>query len=69
MQDGVNSQRTGWFFAETHSIVANAQAKLGWFNVLEALYISLTRAGEAIERSQNAHGRLPVNAAHVRTRR
>ena len=59
MHDSVNHERSRWIFAETHSIIANPQAQLGWLNVLETLHIAFTCTGESVQRSQNSHGGFP----------
>ena len=46
-------------------VVADAEAELRRLDVLEALHVAFAGAGEAIQRGENAHGGLAVDAAHI----
>jgi uncharacterized OsmC-like protein len=64
MEDGVNAENVGMFFGKTHAVVANAQAKFAGLSP-ELFHIAFTGCSKAVQRSQDAHCGLAIDAAHV----
>lgn len=57
----------GGFSTKRTRIVTDAQAQIVGV-ALELLGIALASAGEMVQRGENAHGRVAVDAAHVGVR-
>ncbi|HKR26951.1 MAG TPA: hypothetical protein VJS11_05835 [Acidobacteriaceae bacterium] len=64
----MNVECAGRVFDETDPVVASSQAQLRRIDVLKLLYVTLTRSSEAIQRRQNPHSHLTVNAANIGSR-
>ena len=67
MQDGVNVEGAGRVLDEADAIVADAQTQIVGV-AFELLDVALAGAGEAVQRGENAHGGVAVDAAYVGTR-
>jgi len=65
--DGVNSESVGMLLGEAHAVVADAQAQFAGLS-MELLDIALTGLREAVQRGEDAHSGLAVNAANVSLR-
>jgi hypothetical protein len=68
MQHGMDAKRIVCFLRESHPIVADTQAEFTGLT-LQFPHISLTGLGEAMQRCENAHGRIAVEPSHVRAGR
>jgi hypothetical protein len=65
--DGVNLDRVSALMGEAHAIVADSQTQLAGFT-FELLDVAFARLSKALDRSEDAHGRTPVDAADIGTR-
>jgi hypothetical protein len=67
VEDGVNVEGAGRVLDEADAIVADAQAQIVGV-ALELLDVALAGAGEVVERGEDAHGGVAVDAAHIGAR-
>ncbi len=67
MQDGVNVECAGRVLDEADAVIADAQAQIVGV-AFELLDVALAGTGEAVQRGEDAHGGLAVDAAHVGAR-
>lgn len=64
MKDSVNAESVRILFGEADAVVADAQAQFAGLS-LELLHIAFAGLSKAVQRGEDAHGSLAVDAAHV----
>ena len=67
MTNGVNPNRIISLIGEAYAIVADPQPQLAGLT-FEFLYVALATLGETLDRSEDSHCRLSVDAADIGTR-
>ena len=64
MADGMNAEGVVGFFGKADAVVTDAKAQLAGLS-LELLDVAFASLGEAMERGEDAHGRVAVETADI----